>query len=49
VLKAMGGKWHRHSKGHVFDGDPTEAIELASLTGEYTASMFDDMPCGPFR
>jgi predicted RNA methylase len=36
VLKAMGGKWDRHAKGHVFDGDPSDAIDSAVLTGSYT-------------
>jgi predicted RNA methylase len=36
VLKAMGGKWNRAHKGHVFDGDPSDAIDQAVLTGSYT-------------
>lgn len=40
VLKAMGGKWHRGYRGHIFtddaNTDPSEAIEQVALTGEYT-------------
>lgn len=50
VLKAMGGKWNRSAKGHVFDGDPSDAIEQAALTGEYTdkkqALQFFETPEG---
>jgi predicted RNA methylase len=35
VLEAMGGKWNRKEKGHVFNGDPVEKIESILLTGEY--------------
>ena len=36
ALSALGGKWNRKAKGHVFDGDPKEKIEGAILTGEVT-------------
>lgn len=36
VLKAMGGKWNRSAKGHVFESDPSDAIDQAVITGEYT-------------
>ncbi len=36
VLKAIGGKWNRAHKGHVFDGDPRDALDEVALTGEYT-------------
>lgn len=36
ALMALGGKWNRKAKGHVFDSDPTEKIENAILTGEVT-------------
>lgn len=36
ALEALGGKWNRKAKGHVFDSDPTEKIENAILTGEVT-------------
>ena len=34
VLTALGGKWNRKEKGHVFDYDPEEALETAIMTGE---------------
>lgn len=37
ALEALGGKWNKSAKAHVFDGDPSEAIENAILTG----SVFD--------
>ncbi len=36
ALESLGGKWNRKAKGHVFDGDPTDKIENAILTGEVT-------------
>jgi len=36
VLRAMGGTWDRRAKGHVFDEDPSDAIDSAVLTGSYT-------------
>ena len=35
VLEAMGGKWNRKSKGHIFSGNPTDKLEAIILTGEY--------------
>jgi len=34
VLELMGGKWNRKTRGHVFDGDPTDKLEAVLLTGE---------------
>jgi len=34
ALEAMGGKWDRSVRGHVFEGDPTEKIMGAMSTGE---------------
>ena len=34
VLENMGGKWNKKIKGHVFDGDPTDALEEVLLSGE---------------
>ena len=34
VLTALGGKWNRKEKGHVFDYDPEEALETVIMTGE---------------
>jgi len=33
-LVNIGGKWNRTAKGHMFDYDPTEALENLVLTGE---------------
>ena len=33
-LENIGGKWNRKAKGHVFDCDPTEAVENLLATGE---------------
>ena len=35
-LENIGGKWNRKEKGHIFDDDPTEALENLILTGETT-------------
>ena len=34
ILGAMGGKWTRKIKAHVFDDDPTARLEEVLLTGE---------------
>ena len=36
VLTALGGKWNRSAKAHVFADDPTDKIEQAVQTGSYT-------------
>jgi predicted RNA methylase len=36
ALAAIGGKWNRGKKGHVFEGDPRDALDQIVLTGEYT-------------
>ncbi len=36
VLTALGGKWNRKEKGHIFDYSPDEALEEVVLAGEYT-------------
>ena len=36
VLEAMGGKWNRKAKGHVFDHSPEATLEDIILSGEYT-------------
>ncbi len=36
VLEALGGKWNRKAKGHIFDNDPAVDLEAAILTGGYT-------------
>ena len=35
-LESIGGKWHRRTRGHVFDRDPAEAFNDMLLTGETT-------------
>jgi hypothetical protein len=36
VLEALGGKWSRKAKGHVFDTtDPVDILDQAILTGRY--------------
>lgn len=34
VLAALGGKWDRKAKGHVFGEDPAARLDLAILTGQ---------------
>jgi len=34
ALEAIGGKWNRSVRGHVFEGDPTQQIMEAMATGE---------------
>ncbi len=34
VLENMGGKWNRKAKGHLFDSDPTTALEQVLLARE---------------
>lgn len=36
VLEAMGGKWNRSAKCHIFDSEARASVEEASLLGEYT-------------
>ena len=38
VLEAIGGKWSRKEKAHIFPDPPQEIIEEILLTGEYTDS-----------
>jgi hypothetical protein len=35
-LEAIGGKWNRKSKGHVFDSDPTDLLDSVVVTGQVT-------------
>lgn len=34
VLELIGGKWNRKAKGHVFEDDPAERLDMAILTGD---------------
>jgi len=36
ALEALGGKWNRKAKGHVFSTDPSDKLDNAILTGEVT-------------
>lgn len=36
ALEALGGKWNRKAKAHIFEADPTSAIDIAISTGEVT-------------
>lgn len=36
VLEAMGGKWNRNAKGHLFDFSPEATLEEIVLSGECT-------------
>jgi 16S rRNA G966 N2-methylase RsmD len=38
VLEALGGKWNRKAKAHVFECDPIAAVENALLLGEVTTA-----------
>ncbi len=35
-LKALGGKWNRSAKAHIFQKDVEFIVEEVVLTGEYT-------------
>lgn len=37
-LVAIGGKWNRKAKGHVFDHDPADSLDEMLLTGEIVDS-----------
>ncbi len=34
ILEAMGGKWNKKTKGHVFNFDPTDRLDEVLLTGQ---------------
>jgi predicted RNA methylase len=36
VLEALGGKWNRKAKAHLFADDPAERLDEAILTGSFT-------------
>lgn len=42
VLTAMGGKWNRKTKGHVFSEDPASYLDNVLLTGEITRPKDND-------
>ena len=45
-LENIGGKWNRKAKGHIFEDDPTDALENLLLTGETvdTKKLFQFFP-----
>lgn len=42
ALEALGGKWDRKAKGHLFGRSPKEAIDDLLLTGQFTRSAAGD-------
>ena len=42
ALEAIGGKWNRKHKGHVFETDPAEALDELLTTGEYKGKHHGD-------
>lgn len=42
ALEALGGKWNRKAKGHLFGRSPKEAIDDLLLTGQFTRSTAGD-------
>ncbi len=41
ALEALGGKWNRKEKGHIFPDDPSGAIEQLLQTGEYISAKVE--------
>jgi predicted RNA methylase len=41
VLLAIGGKWNRSAKAHVFEEDAAEMVDQVLLTGEYARTKQD--------
>lgn len=41
VLEAIGGKWNRGAKAHVFDGPVSDVLEPIMETGEYSRTKQD--------
>jgi len=38
AMEAIGGKWNRKAKAHVFDGDPRDAIDQIVMAGGFTSA-----------
>ena len=34
ILEMLGGKWNKKAKAHIYDSDPTDALEQVLLSGE---------------
>lgn len=41
VLTAIGGKWNRSAKAHLFEGDAAEVVDQVLMTGEYSRTKQD--------
>lgn len=41
VLEALGGRWNRKAKAHVFEGDAAELVDEVLLTGSYSKTKQD--------
>ena len=41
VLEALGGKWDRKAKAHLFDGDAADLLEDVLQSGEYSRTKQD--------
>jgi predicted RNA methylase len=41
ALEAIGGKWNRKAKAHLFDGDPADAIDQVAVDGAFTDKRRD--------
>lgn len=41
VLEALGGKWNKKAKAHLFDGDAADLVDEAMLTGTFTKTKQD--------
>lgn len=41
VLTAIGGKWNRSAKAHVFEEDAADLVDQVILSGEYTRTKQD--------
>lgn len=41
VLEALGGKWNKKAKAHLFDGDAADLVEETVLTGTFTKTKQD--------
>lgn len=42
ALEALGGKWNRHAKGHLFAENPSAKLEQVLLTGSFTTKYAGD-------
>lgn len=41
AIEALGGKWNRKLGGHIFEGDPRDALDQVVLTGEFSSRRQD--------